>query len=50
MEKLNNLSFNIFELNFHKDQDKWKHKLIPIESSKNDESDRVVDLSIYKNH
>ena len=47
--ELNNLSINIFELNFYQDQNKWKHKLIPIEVSKND-SDRVIDLAIYKNH
>ena len=47
-EKLNNLYINIFELNFYQDKDKWKHKLIPIEISKN-ESDRVVDLLINKN-
>ena len=47
-EKLNNLSINIFELNFYRDQKKWKHKLIPIEISKN-ESDKVIDLLIYKN-
>ena len=47
--QLNNLSVNIFELNFYQDQNKWKHKLIPIEISKNN-SDRVVDLLIYKNH
>ena len=47
--KLNNLSVNIFELNFYQDQNQWKHKLIPIEISKND-SDRVIDLAIYKNH
>ena len=46
---LNNLSINIFELNFYQDQNQWKHKLIPIEVSKND-SDRVIDLAIYKNH
>ena len=44
-EKLNNLSINIYELNF----DQNKHKLIPIEISKN-ESDKVIDLLIYKNH
>ena len=49
-EKLNNLSINIFELNFYQDGNNWKHNLIPIEISKNDESDRVVDLLIYKNH
>ena len=47
--ELNNLSVNIFELNFYQDQNQWKHKLIPIEVSKN-ESDRVIDLAIYKNH
>ena len=47
--ELNNLSINIFELNFYQDQKKWKHKLIPIEVSKN-ESDRGIDLSIYKDH
>ena len=46
---LYNLSVNIFELNFYQDKNKWKHNLIPIEISKN-ESDRVVDLLIYKNH
>ena len=48
-EKLNKLSINIFELNFYQDKNKWKHNLIPIEVSKN-ESDRVIDLLIYKNH
>ena len=48
-KKLNNLSVNIFELIFYQDQNQWKHKLIPIEISKND-SDRVIDLAIYKNH
>ena len=47
--ELNNLSVNIYELNFHQDGDKWKHNLIPIEISKND-SDKIVDLLIYKNH
>ena len=47
-KKLNNLSINIYELNFYQDGDKWKHNLIPIEISKNN-SDRVVDLLIYKN-
>ena len=47
--EINNLSVNIFELNFYQDKNKWKHNLIPIEISKN-ESDRVVDLLIYKNH
>ena len=47
--ELNNLSVNIFELAFYQDQNKWKHKLIPIEITKNN-SDRVIDLGIYKNH
>ena len=47
--ELNNLSVNIFELNFYQDGDKWKHNLIPKEISKN-ESNKVVDLIIYKNH
>ena len=47
--ELNNLSVNIFELNFYQDQNQWKHKLIPIEVNKND-SDRVIDLAIYTNH
>ena len=44
-EKLNNLSINIYELGF----DQNKYKLIPIEISKN-ESDKIIDLLIYKNH
>ena len=48
-EKLSLISINIFELNFNKDTNKWKHNLIPIEISKND-SDRVADLVIYENH
>ena len=47
--ELKNLSVNIFELNFYQDQNQRKHKLIPIEVSKNN-SDRVIDLAIYKNH
>ena len=47
--KLNNLSDNIFELNFYRDQKKRRHKLIPIEVSKTD-SDKIVDLLIYKSH
>ena len=43
------MSINIFELNFYKDQNKWKHKLFPLEISKN-QSDGVVHLLIYKNH
>ena len=47
--ELNNLSVNIYELNFYQDGDKWKLNLIPIEISKN-ESDNVIDLLIYKEH
>ena len=47
--ELNNLSINIFELNFYQDQNKWRHKLVLIEISKNN-SDRVGDLAIYKNY
>ena len=32
--ELNNLSVNIFELNFYQDRNQWKHNLIPIEISK----------------
>ena len=48
-KELNNLSVNIFELNVYQDHNQWKHKLLPIEVSKNN-SDRVIDLAIYKNH
>ena len=47
--ELINLFVKIFQINFYQDQNQWKHKLIPIENSKND-SDRVIDLAIYKNH
>ena len=47
--ELNNLSVNIYELNFYQDGDKWKHNLIPTEISKNG-SVNVIDLIIYKNH
>ena len=46
---MNKFSINIFELNFYQDQNTWRHKLIHIEVSKND-SDRVIELLIYKNH
>ena len=49
LENLNNLSINIFELNFNQNKNKWTRNLLPIEISKND-SDRVIDLLIYKNH
>ena len=48
-EEINNLSINIFELYFYQDQNKLKHKIFPIEISRN-ESDRIVDFFIYKNH
>ena len=47
--EVNNLSVNIFELNFYQDRNQWKHKLIPIEISKNN-TDRIIDLAIYRNH
>ena len=47
--EINNLSVNIFELNFLQGQNQWKHKLIPFEISKNG-SDRVIDLAINRNH
>ena len=47
--EINKLSVIIFEINFYQDQNQWKHKLIHIEISKNN-SDRVIDLAIYKNH
>ena len=43
------MSVKINELNFYQDGDKWKQNLVPIEIGKS-ESDRVVDLLIYKNH
>ena len=49
IEKLNNLSINILEIYFYQDQNKRKHKLIPIETSKN-VSDRFEDLLIYRNN
>ena len=36
----------MFELNFYQDGNKWKHILIPIEISKNGESDGVVYATI----
>ena len=42
-EKLSSIYINVFELNFYPDQK--KHKLTPIEISKN-KSDRVIDLII----
>ena len=48
-EKLNNLSINIFEINFHQDKKKWKHTLFPIEKNEN-ASEKAFDLLIYKHH
>ena len=39
---------NIIDLKFYQDQNKWKHRIFPIEGSKN-ETDRVEDLIIYEN-
>ena len=47
--ELNNLSNNKFELVFYQDQNKWRHKIIPIEISRNN-SDRIIDLAIHRNH
>ena len=47
--EINVLSVNILELSFYQDQNQWRHKLIPIEISKNN-SDRFIDLAYYKNH
>ena len=49
INELNNLYVNIFEIIFYQYQNQWKHKLIPIEVSKNG-SDRIIDLAIYNNH
>ena len=35
-------------MKFHQDKNKWKHNFLPFEIRKND-SDRVVDLLLYKN-
>ena len=48
-DELNNLSLNVFEIFFYQNQNNWRHKLIPIKVSKN-ESNRVIDLLIYKTH
>ena len=48
-ENLGILSINIYEINFCQDKNIWNYILIPIEISK-DDSDRVVDLLVYKNH
>ena len=46
-EKLKNLFINLFELQIFQEQNKWNHKLLPIEISKS-KSDNIVDLIIYK--
>ena len=48
-EIINNLSNKICELGSHQYDNIWKHKIIPIEIIRND-SDRFVDLIIYRNH
>ena len=48
-EGLNNLSVNIYELNFYQDDSIWKHKLMPIEISQNDNLDRFIDFLFYIN-
>ena len=47
--ELNKLPFKLFEINFYQDQNKWRHKVIPVEINKNN-SDRVIELAIYRNH
>ena len=47
--ELNKLSINMFELNFYQDQNKCRHKPVPIEVSII-KLDRVIDLIIYKSH
>ena len=48
IEKINNLSLNVFELNFYQVGNEWKPNLIPTEISKNG-SDNVIDLLKCKN-
>ena len=45
IEKLDNLSINIFELNFYQNKNNWKHIFFRIEISKNG-SEGVVDSKI----
>ena len=47
--EINSLSVNILELKFYQNQNKWEHKLIPVQVSKTD-SVRIVDILINKNH
>ena len=48
-EKSSNLSINIFEVHSDQVENGRKHKLNPIQISKND-SKKFVDLLIYKHH
>ena len=48
-DELNNLSVYFFEINFYRDHNKWRDKLIPVEIGKI-YADGVIDLAIYKNH
>ena len=47
IEKLNNLSINLFDSNFFRGENRWEQNLIPIDVSEN-ESDIDVDLLLYK--
>ena len=47
--ELKNLSVKIFEIIFYHDHNKWRYRLLLIEINKNN-SDRIIDLAIYKNH
>ena len=48
IEEKNTVFKILIESKFCQDQNKWKHKLIPIEVNKNI-SDKVVDPLIFKN-
>ena len=41
-ETLKNFSVNIVELNFYQDQNKWRHKLTPIEISKKSQIELLI--------
>ena len=47
--RLNNLSVNIFNMNFYQNENFRKQKIVPIEVGEKN-SDRIVDLLIYRNH
>ena len=49
IHKMKKLSKNLLEIRFYQVENERKHKVIPIEISKNN-SYRVVYLMIYKNH